>query len=80
MLSSELWWEGSKEHSYFWGVCVSCPCPEVGLSKVKHEVIDGVLGEWRDNGEEYESHRQGFVGEDTMGNIGRHMECTCGCY
>jgi len=48
MLSSELWWEGSKEHSYFLGVCVSCPCPEVELSKVvKHEVIDGGLGEWR---------------------------------
>jgi len=46
MLSSELWWEGSKEHSYFLGVCVSCPCPEVELSKVKDEVIDGGLGEW----------------------------------
>ena len=47
MLSSELWWEGSKEHSYFLGVCVSYPCPEVGLSKVKHEVIDDRLSEWR---------------------------------
>ena len=47
MLSNELWWEGSKEHNYFLGVCVSCPCPEVELSKVKHEVIGGGLGEWR---------------------------------
>ena len=46
MLSSELWWEGSKEHSYFLGVCASCPYPEVELSKVKHEAIDGGLGEW----------------------------------
>ena len=45
MLSSELWWEGSKEHSYFLGVI--CQCPEVKLSNVKHEVIDGGLGEWR---------------------------------
>ena len=47
MFSSELWWEGSEEHSYFLGVCVSCPCLEVELSKVKHEVIDCGLGEWR---------------------------------
>ena len=46
MLSSELWWEGFKEHDYFLGVCVSCPYPEVELSKMKHEAIDGGLGEW----------------------------------
>ena len=45
MLSSELWWEVSKEHSYFLGVIFQCP--EVKLSNVKHEVIDGGLGEWR---------------------------------
>jgi len=38
------------------------------------------VGRSGDNGEEYESHHQGFVGEDTMGNIVWHMECTCGCY
>jgi len=32
-----------------------------------------------DNEEEHE-YRQGFVGEDTIGNISRHMECMCGCY
>jgi len=47
MLSRKLWWEGSKEHSYFLGVCVSCPCPEVELSKVKHEAINYRLDEWR---------------------------------
>ena len=50
MLSIEFWWESSKEHSYFLGVCVSCPCPEVELSKVKHEAIDCGLGEWKEVG------------------------------
>jgi len=82
MLSSELWWEGSEEYGSFLDVCVRCPCPEVELSKVNYEVIKGGLGERRsgDNVEEYEFHHQGFVGEDTGGNISWNMECTCECY
>ena len=38
------------EHSYFLGVCVSCPCPEVELSKVEHKDIDCGLDEWREMG------------------------------
>ena len=40
MLSIQFWWDNSEEYSYFLGVCVSCPCPEVELSEVEHEVID----------------------------------------
>jgi len=47
MLSGKLWWESSEKHSYFLGVCVSRPRPEVKLSKVECEVIDCGLGERR---------------------------------
>ena len=40
MLSIQFWWDRSEEYSYFLGVSVSCPCPEVELSKVEHETID----------------------------------------
>jgi len=32
------------------GVCVSCPCPKIELSKVEHEAMDCRLGEWREMG------------------------------
>jgi len=48
MLSIEFWWDSSEEHNFFLGVCVSCPYPEVKLSKVKHEAIDCGLDEWRE--------------------------------
>ena len=50
MLSIQFWWDSSEYHSYFSGVCVSCPCPEVELSKVEHEAIDCGLDEWREVG------------------------------
>jgi len=33
-----------------------------------------------DSGGGYEFHLQGFVGEDTRGNIVRHTEYRCECY
>jgi len=48
MLSIEFWWDSSEEHSYFWGVSVNCPCPEIELSKVEHEAMDCRLDEWRE--------------------------------
>ena len=48
MLSVKLWWDSSEEHSYFLGVCVSSPRPEVKLSEVKREIIDCGLGERRE--------------------------------
>jgi len=63
MLSSKLWWEGSEEHGYFLGVCVSCPCPEVELLKAKHEVIDGGLGARRGVGTMQKS--MSFINRDS---------------
>ena len=48
MLSVQFWWGISEEHNYFLGVCVSCPGPEVELSKVEHEIIDCGSGERRE--------------------------------
>ena len=48
MLSDKLWWDSSEEHSYFLGVGVSSPRPEVKLSEVKREIIDCGLGERRE--------------------------------
>jgi len=50
MLSFQSWWDSSEYHGYFLGVCVSCPYPEVELSKVEHEAIDYRLDEWREVG------------------------------
>jgi len=36
--------------SYFLGVSVSCPCPEIELSMVEHEAVDCRLDEWREMG------------------------------
>ena len=45
-----LWWDRSEYHSYFLGVCVSCPCPEIELSKVEHEAMDCRLNDRREMG------------------------------
>ena len=50
MLSIVFWWESSEYHSYFLGVFVSCPCPEVELLKVEHEAIDCGLDGYREMG------------------------------
>ena len=65
MLSIQFWWDRSEEHSYFLGhsVCVSCPCPEIKLSKVEHEATDCRLDEWREMG----------TVEEGMSLISRHL-------
>ena len=51
MLSIEFWWDSSEEHSYILGVCVSCPCPEIKLSKVEDEAMDCRLDERTEMGQ-----------------------------